>query len=513
MIEKVIGMVSPGLALKRAVKRQQLAVVENTNFMNYGDQGASKRKNVFKRWNPRIKSADEDIGKHKDTLAARSRALIMGDAPLALGAVRKIRTNVVGMGLKLKSTIDADMIGLSSDEKEELERHIERVWELWAESTQCDMVRTSNFYELQSVALLSSLIDGDCFALLPFKQRPGEMFDLKVQLIESERCKNPTSADREKNIMNGVEIGENGEVVAYHFANPRTPSEPYEKVQRVDAYGEKTGRRNVLVLMEKERIGQRRGIPLLAPVMESLKQLGRYTHAELTAAVVSAMFTVFIENKVQETVGNGFNGPAQSQASAQNTGAKEESSNLALGNGLVVELDAGQTAKESNPNRPNTAFEGFVRAMCMQIGSALEIPYEVLLNSFNSSYSASRAALLEVWKMYKMRRSWFIDDFCNPIFREFMDEAVAKGFINAPGYFENPLIRKAYLKCEWYGPTQGQLNPLQELNAAVMRIENDLSTRSREARELNGSAWEDNLKQRKIEEKNRRGLKEYDGEE
>lgn len=510
MLEKIIGVFSPDLALKRAVKKQQLQVVKAFTPMNYGDHGASKKKNAFKLWNPRVKTADEDIGKHKNTLTGRSRDLIMG-TPLALGAVRKIRTNVVGMGLKLKSTIDAEVIGLSSDEKETMEKHIERVWELWAESTQCDMVRTSNFYELQSVALLSSLIDGDCFALLPFKKRAGEIFDLKVQLIESERCRNPPTLKNGKNIMNGVELGKSGEVEAYWFSNPKTPLHPYGKPERVEAFGKKTGRQNVLILMEKERIGQRRGVPLLAPVMEAIKQLGRYTDAELTAAVVSAMFTVFIENKLPETVGNGFNGPAATQTAAENTGADEgEVKNLALGNGLVVELDEGQTAKESNPNRPNTAFEGFMKAMCMQIGSALELPYEVLLNAFNSSYSASRAALLEAWKMYKMRRSWFVDDFCNPIFQEFMDEAVAKGYINAPGYFENPLIRKAYLKCEWYGPTQGQLNPLQEVTAAIKRVENDFSTRSREAREMNGSSWSDNVKQRVIEEKSRKELKEQD---
>ena len=62
--------------------------------------------------------------------------------------------------------------------------------------------------------------------------------------------------------------------------------------QRVEAYGDTTGRRNVLHIMSRERIGQRRGVPLLAPVLESLKQLGRYTDAEITAAVISAMFTV-----------------------------------------------------------------------------------------------------------------------------------------------------------------------------------------------------------------------------
>lgn len=68
---------------------------------------------------------------------------------------------------------------------------------------------------------------------------------------------------------------------------------------RVEAYGKKTGRQNDLCLMQRERAGQLRGVPLLAPVLESLKQLGRFTDAELTAAVISAMFTVFIKKSDQ----------------------------------------------------------------------------------------------------------------------------------------------------------------------------------------------------------------------
>lgn len=50
--------------------------------------------------------------------------------------------------------------------------------------------------------------------------------------------------------------------------------------------------------MNRERAGQRRGVPMLAPVLEALKQLGHYTDAEITAAVLSAMFTVFVKQGV-----------------------------------------------------------------------------------------------------------------------------------------------------------------------------------------------------------------------
>lgn len=473
----------------------------NLQVQNYLKHGASQRKSVFKDMSDILQPADYDIGLAKNILMARAREMYKGNS-LGLGAIRKIRTNVIGPGLKLKSIVDEEVLGISAEEKEKLENRIEKIWRLWAESTECDTARFSNFYQLQSLAFITSLIDGECFVLLPYRKRAGELFELKVQLVESERCCTPISGNINNKIMNGVEINDIGEIVAYHFVNDYYALKPC-KWQRVAAFGKNTGRKNVLVIMEKERIGQRRGIPLLTPVMEDILQIGRYTKAELMAAVISAYFSVFIENNDEETEGKGF---GDEPFEEDMTIDKDNKNNFELGPGAILDLAKGQKVSIADPKRPNTAFDGFVRTMAMQIGTALELPHDVLLSLFNSSYSASRAALLEAWKMYKTRRAWFVSDFCTPIFEEWMDEAVAKGYIQAPGYFENKLIRKAYLGCEWYGPTQGQLDPLKEVTAAKLKVEEGFSTRTKEAAEMNGTNYMYNLKQKNIED-NKRGVK------
>ena len=264
----------------------------------------------------------------------------------------------------------------------------------------------------------------------------------------------------------------------------------------MEAYGAKTGRRNVLHIMNRERIGQRRGAPFLAPVIEALKQLGRYTDAELVAAVVSGLFAVFIEKKgTSEDTPIGAVIPENQQVD------RDDENSIELAPGAVFDLNEGEEAKSVTPGRPNAAFDPFVTAICRQIGSALEIPYEILLKCFNSSFTASRGALLEFWKMVKMYRAWLANDFCQPIFEEFLSEAVAKGRISAPGFFADPLIRRAYCGAEWNGPAQGLLNPVQEVEAAAKRVENCFSTGEREAAEMNGSDFYRNAQQRKQEKK------------
>jgi capsid protein len=131
----------------------------------------------------------------------------------------------------------------------------------------------------------------------------------------------------------------------------------------------------------------------------------------------------------------------------------------------------------------------------------LGIPYELLVLNFTSSYSASRGALLEAWKNFRMWRAWLARDFCHPIFEEWLAEAVARGRIKAPGFFADVATRKAYSGAEWNGPAQGLLNPVHEVTAAEKRVQNGFSTRDREAQELNGSDFYKNAQQRKREEK------------
>lgn len=498
LIDKAIESIAPSSALKRQVARQKLSMIKNTGYSHHG---ANKTKKSMRGWLFGGGSTKEDIDDNLSTLAQRSRDLYMG-APIATGALKTTRTNVIGSGLKLKTQIDYEVLKMNEEEALAWERKTEREFSLWADSIHCDAERMNNFYELQQIAFLSWLMSGECFAILPFIKRNEMPYDLRVKLIEADRVCNPAIKDKNKRIINGVEIGNYGEVIAYYIADHHPLSMTFQKRnwKRIRKFGTKTGRPNVLHLMEAERPEQRRGVPILAPVIESLKQLTRYSEAELMAAVVSGLFTVFIENKnssdpEEKPIGAMFSDEDKILEE------DEEEYNYELGNGAIVELAEGDTVKEVNPGRPNAVFDSFVTAICRQIGSALEIPYEILTKHFTSSYSASRAALLEAWKMFKMRRTWMANDFCQPIYEQWLAEAVAKGRISAPGFFNDPLIRKAYCGAEWNGPTQGQIDPLKEVKAAKERVIEGFSTRAKETQELVGGDFERNMKQRKREEK------------
>lgn len=119
-----------------------------------------------------------------------------------------------------------------------------------------------------------------------------------------------------------------------------------------------------------------------------------------------------------------------------------------------------------------------------------------------------RGALEEAWKSFRMYREWMINDFCQPIYEEWLSEAVAKERISAPGFFTDPLRRKAFCKAQWNGPARGLLNPVQEVTAAEKRVQNGFSTRANETMEMTGTDYYENCRQLEQEEKRLKGVKD-----
>src|SRR5690606_12542726 len=119
----------------------------------------------------------------------------------------------------------------------------------------------------------------------------------------------------------------------------------------------------------------------------------------------------------------------------------------------------------ANPGRPNAGFDPFVLAVLRQIGVALELPYEVLIKHFTSSYSAARAALLDAWRFFRRRRAWLARKFCQPVYEAWLADAVATGLVDAPGFFADPVRRASWCGARWIGDAPGQIDPQKEVDA------------------------------------------------
>ena len=506
-IDKAIAAVNPVAAVRRKKARYQLKILERFTNSGYDESGASHSKNSVRGWNAASKSPQEDIDRNLNTLRQRSRSLMMS-SPIGVSAFKTNRTNIVGVGLTAIPTIDREVLGLSEGEAKRWNKKAQREFELWASSKHCDSTKVNDFYEMQQVACLSWLTNGDSVVLIKYDESETEFmpYGLRIHMIESDKVCNPyssggyvnlqqTNPQNGNRIWNGVEIDKKGAVAAYHICNtyPQSSLQPAKEWKRVEAYGKRTGLPNVLMIFESERAEQYRGVPYLAPVIESLKQLTRYSEAEIMAAVINGFFTVFITSE-KGTSEMPFTGIGDEESEGL-----EDARNYGLGPGMINVLAPGEDVKMADPARPNTNFDAFTTAYAKYIGAALEIPSELMLKQFGASYSASKAALEEAWKAFRMKRNWLVKDFCQPVYEIWLVEAIAKGRIKAPGFFLDASIRKAWSKCVWNGPSQGMLDPLKEVNAATKRVALGVSTREKETMELNGGNFDDNATQLKYE--------------
>ncbi|HEY8732267.1 MAG TPA: phage portal protein [Candidatus Limnocylindria bacterium] len=485
-LDRAIATVAPRYALKRYEQRVRLEAA--SRFFGPGQySGARIDRPATKNWTPRLGGPNSDSAPDLPALRARSADLVR-NTPLATGAVHTIVTTSVGTGLRSNSRIDRELLGLSDETADAWERKADRIFDWWAESKACDIAGRFTFYQLQDLALRTTVERGDAFAIRRFVERPGDLLATKLQLIEGDRVSTPLGQLETEALFLGVEMDADGRHTRYWVRDADPGDYNFRQAWSwipVDVYGKESGERRALQIARPTRLGQIRGVPLLAPVIEHLKQLDRFTEAELMAAVVSAFFTVFIK-----TPDEGAGLMPDMTPTNQTAKANLDPRQVNMGVGAVVGLEPGEEPVFANPMRPNTAFDPFVLSILRQVGVALELPFEFLVKHFTASYSASRAAILEAWRSVMTRRSWLVSDFCQPCREWVITEAVLRGYLVAPGFFDDPLVRAAYCRAEWTGPAMGQLNPVDEATAAEKRINLGVSTLAEETAQLTGGDWE-----------------------
>ena len=495
-----------------------IAGVKKLNIKNtgYDGGGASRTSGVLKAWNPIKSSAKSDINAHLDILRSRAADQVI-NTPIGSAAIATTTQYTVGAGLKVFPKIKYKMLNMEPDEAEEWNKKASAEFDLWASSKLCDIRKRNNFYDIQEILYKAYMTDGDSFALFRRGYNENMPYTLRIQAIEGNRVSNPMGQDYYgitgplsvemlapngvNKIVNGVEVDKDGAVEAYWISN-KVPYDPVEINRattwtRIEAFGQLVGQPNVLHICHDERPEQYRGVPYLAPVLTALKQVSRYADAELVAAIMRSFFTLFFTSTGNSSVAGDISGVLGASTYEGESADPQEpvvnASEYHLGPGTINALPKNIDVKSIGANGGQATFDSFVTQLVKQISASLNIPYEVLMKSFTSSYSASRAALLQAWEQFKLRRAWFTRDFCQPVYEMWLIEAVATGRLEAPGFFSDPAIRFAYSNAEWYGPSMSILDPIRDVNGAALRIQYGLSTPEREAAEMTGSDFYENL--------------------
>lgn len=489
ILDRAIAYVAPRTAARRLVARHALALAGGYN-------GARKDKAALSGWRTRAGSPESDVIADLPTLRERC-ADLERNAPVAAAVINTNAAHVIGTGLACNPQIDGAFLRLTPEQVKAWQDNTKRRFRTWAASPDCDLARHLNFYGLQDQALRGTMSRGDIFALTPRVKRETGREQLALQMVEADRVANPRGSPGTATLTEGIDHDpDTGAALRYHVLHqhPGDMRANAGQGEWVHARGQRTGRRNVLHLFKQFRPGLRRGVPMLAPVIEPIKQVTRYTEAELEAAVVSGLFAVFLRMDpiaFQDV----FDDDAQSKIVDKATSWSGE-----MEGGKAINLLPGEEPVPSNPGRPNAQFDPFVTACFRQIGMAVGMPYEVLVMCFQSSYSAAKGALMTAWRFFMGWRDWMATNFCQPVYELWLADEVAQGFIAAPGFFADPVVRHAWCGATWVGDGPGSLDPEKEVRAAKGRVELGTSTLQAESLLHDGVDWE--TKHRQVVEEN-----------
>lgn len=484
LLDKVITYFHPKAGARRQAARGMLA-------LSGGYTGAKIARASLANWTPGGGSPQTDIIGDLPMLRNRTRDVVR-NAPVATGAVGNAVSAIVGTGMSCNPAINHAVLAITEDEATAWNTDTRQRFEVWAESLRCDLSERQDFYGLQDLALRSAFESGDAWVLTPIVAA-SRGSRLALQVIEADRVCNPIGRQNSDTLQDGVELdAATLRSVAIHVAKRhpgdlRLGSNTWE---RIEVRGAKTDRRNVLQVWKQLRPAQVRGVPWLAPILEPLKQLTRWTDNELAAAVTSSLFTLFV--KMDPDAFSDLFEPDAQQGLVERT--QKWSGDME--NSKAVNLLPGEEVQTAAMNRPNPEFDPFWTAMVRQIGMAIQVPYEVLVMHFQSSYSAARGALLMAWRFYRERRDLLAKQMCQPVYELWLANEVSEGRIAAPGFFANDFIKAAWCKATWTGDGPGSIDPQKEADAAEKRVTLGISTLQAESVLHDGVDWETKNRQR-----------------
>ena len=448
-------------------------------------------------------SADAVINPENDQIRYRARALDRNEsgvvAPLLSAA-----NAIVGPALTFTPAPDHVALGKSPEWADEWAEKVQSILTPWFESTDCDASRIDSFGKLTHLVLSSTMLNGGVIALPQWLPEDGfTHWGTAMQLVEIDRLCNPDNGMDTDVLRGGVEINERGAPQAYHLMTQH-PGDMgllghVQSWERVPAWTDWKVRPRCLHIFDRTRIGQNRGVSILAPVIPDFHTLGRYRQAELQAALSSALIALFTQMKDMpwDQVMELFEGPKEMlefrnrQIDLMRRGQPS--------GGMVIPLAPGEEIKSHIPNRPNPNFEPFNKGILRQAYGAMGMAYEIGSKDLGGlNYSAARSAILETWRTWGTQRVWLAERWAKPCYRMIFEEAVNAGKI--PDCTPDDLYRNfiAWTGSKWNGPGMGWVDPVKEGEGVKLRIANLQSTLEKEAGDQGGN-WRKNVEQQAVE--------------
>jgi lambda family phage portal protein len=434
LLEQAINFISPSWANKRMAARHLQQAFEQ---QMRGFDAAKKGRRRTQRKAPAT-SAPAEIERALTELRNAARELERNN-PYAKNAIRKIANNTIGTGIIPTPKTDSNPVN----------KKIKKLWEAWAEETDCDYDGHLNFYGLQELVMRTVALSGECIVRQRIISDPSLPLPLQLQVLEGDFIDTTKHGPLQDGgyMYYGIEFNKQNKIVAYWLYDSH-PGDSW----RFNLTSSRYSADEIIHVFIKERPGQFRGVPMLHASMLRLEDLEEYEDAELVRQKIAACFTMFVQDP-------------QGGTGVPLTGNDDEDRLERVEPGIIEYLPPGKTVQAFTPPT-SQGYGEYTKQVLRGISAGVGMDYNTLTGDLTAvNFSSGRMGWLE---FNRNVQSWqwntFVPMFCKKSWKWFVVMAQVHGIVRAG----------AVVGASWSTPRREQINPEAETKALIDQVQNGL---------------------------------------
>lgn len=453
-LDRIALAVSPQWGAQRMALRDYSAKL--AQMSSDADRSTSDRL-YGSRWSYGRDSADNELETSLVDRRTKSRELYRDDS--IGGVIDQDLDHVIGKGWCLQSK--ADPIDTAPEVTEAFRHQVENVLKVWSMSA--DRTGLQSLWMLTRLMWRTYRVDGECFAVLSAKSRPGVPIPLCIEIIDAERVDTPPGRVNDERVRMGVEYDASGDVIAYHVRR----THPFDSYRFSDEF-DRIPVDRVIHFYDRWFPQQSRGFPWFTRVLKRLRDATDLDTAGIIAAQVQACFAAFV--------------PSQSSSVLK---AAEAASTATDGKHLFQDIRPGAIHYLSKDQQPpvfstptgQNSVGPLQELNHRRIATGMNHAYEMLMRDFRGlSFAGGRLVLNGSKKTVESHQQMVREQWFHRIFLRVVAESVMVGAVN--------LSPQLYARQPWFWglhkatpPAWGYaITPKEEVDADIAEINACLTT-------------------------------------
>lgn len=404
-------------------------------------------------WLASTLSINQELRGDLDTLRGRARDIAKNN-DLGKKFTRLCRTNIVGPnGFKfIGRVMESDMPDKFANDA------IESAMLAWAKKGVCDMSGRMSLPDLCASIVGSLPSDGEFIVRKYFGKQARNPFNYALHVIDVDRLDttfNRSRSNGQNEVIMGIEVDAFRRPLFYHiFTSHQSENTTTRTREAVPAD-------QIIHGYVQETAEQVRGIPWMAAGMLKSHHLGEFDNSALLAA-----------RKGADTLGF-FVAPEGTLQPDQNGGDTSAEAQISISvPGQYDTLPEGYDFRPYDSRYPDAMYDAFTKSFIRRIANAFGVSYTSLSNDLTEvNFSSIRTGVLEERDVWMEMQNWFINNFLEIVFDDWLKTALLSGAIRLSNGSPLPASKLDKFSAHlWQGRRWTWVDPYKDVQTAEKSI-------------------------------------------